>query len=633
MLLVNGTIFSIQVFLVERNVDNRVITQFTIPEGILLKGININDGNFSNLRWEVNAVKNVNYRAALTFEVVDDTKLPTSIIYDHTPSNKQSSLSTFLNTIKIDGTSKQTIIDIIGEEVPKFDQTAADVPVTPTGELTSENVQDSLEEHQSDIDSLDTRISANESNISSMETDIADLRVDVDNASDGLGNHKASQDLDLTNFDIIDVNLVDGRDVSVDGAKLDGIETGATADQDADEVPYDNTASGLTASNTQDAIDEVEDRVDTLEASPIHNPITIAADGVSDDALSVDGSQVLTANLATTGTDGLMSSGDKTKLDGIEASAKDDQVASEVPVTPVGNLMQTDVQAALAYLQSEIDAGGVGDNLGTHTATQNLNMATFEIINVGNVDGRDVSADGSKLDTIESNAKDDQDASEVSVAHTAVNYTPTGATVEGHIEGIDSELATSGDISTVTPQGDGSFRHTANSINTDISFELDIDLNNISIINSANSNTVNTISRYQQAITNQVSSTSNVTGVDLHQGGNNSINFRLGFTYEPTSTGDPYSENISGYYFHPGYSYEDCTIEVSASTNITWLSGGPGDIINWNRDTQSLNTNTFVFSHDSYNPYTITFQIKDGTGTLIHTINLSGELCLNSPCP
>lgn len=41
-----------------------------------------------------------------------------------------------------------------------------------------------------------------------------------------------------------------------------------------------------------------------------------------------------------------------------------------------------------------------GDNLGNHTATQNLNMGTFAITNVGNVDGVDVSVLKSDFDTL-----------------------------------------------------------------------------------------------------------------------------------------------------------------------------------------------------------------------------------------
>ena len=58
----------------------------------------------------------------------------------------------------------------------------------------------------------------------------------------------------------------------------------------------------------------------------------------------------------TTVLDGLMLSVDKSKLDSIEANAKDDQTASEVPVTPSGNLVADNVQSALQELQSGIDS-------------------------------------------------------------------------------------------------------------------------------------------------------------------------------------------------------------------------------------------------------------------------------------
>ena len=63
----------------------------------------------------------------------------------------------------------------------------------------------------------------------------------------------------------------DGVMSAEDKTKLDGIEANATADQSAAEVPYSNATSGLTATDVQAAIDEVEGRVDTLEAAPSGN--------------------------------------------------------------------------------------------------------------------------------------------------------------------------------------------------------------------------------------------------------------------------------------------------------------------------------------------------------------------------
>jgi len=58
---------------------------------------------------------------------------------------------------------------------------------------------------------------------------------------------------------------VDGRNVGTDGTKLDTIEDNAKDDQSAAEVPFDNTISGLTATNVKVAIDEVDGRLDTTE--------------------------------------------------------------------------------------------------------------------------------------------------------------------------------------------------------------------------------------------------------------------------------------------------------------------------------------------------------------------------------
>lgn len=72
----------------------------------------------------------------------------------------------------------------------------------------------------------------------------------------------------------------------------------------------------------------------------------------------------------TISTAGVMSSADKTKLDGIEVLAKDDQVASEVPVIATGfsgqlSATDTDVQTALATLDGIVIPDEVIENAGT----------------------------------------------------------------------------------------------------------------------------------------------------------------------------------------------------------------------------------------------------------------------------
>ncbi len=71
--------------------------------------------------------------------------------------------------------------------------------------------------------------------------------------------------------------------------------------------------------------------------------------GANDFSPAVDGV------LASGGESGDDSSGVGAKLDAIEAEAKDDQSASEVPFTPSGDLEATNVQAAIIEVRDEAD--------------------------------------------------------------------------------------------------------------------------------------------------------------------------------------------------------------------------------------------------------------------------------------
>ena len=116
---------------------------------------------------------------------------------------------------------------------------------------------------------------------------------------------------------IIGVN----RYTDAEKAKLAGIEIGATADQLASEVPYDNTASGMLATNVQEAINE-------LVAGKTNKATTLAGYGITDAY---------------------------TKIEVDNALALQNQ-ASEIAVTPQDNLSSTTVQLALEELQSDINA-------------------------------------------------------------------------------------------------------------------------------------------------------------------------------------------------------------------------------------------------------------------------------------
>ena len=82
-----------------------------------------------------------------------------------------------------------------------------------------------------------------------------------------------------------------------------------------------------------------DDSVNAATYQPLDSDLTTIA--------AANNGSVLAATTAS------FTTADETKLDGIETGATADQVASEVPFTPAGNLASTDVQAALQELDTE----------------------------------------------------------------------------------------------------------------------------------------------------------------------------------------------------------------------------------------------------------------------------------------
>ena len=106
---------------------------------------------------------------------------------------------------------------------------------------------------------------------------------------------------------------------------------------DSSNHSYDNTLSGLASTNTKEAIDEVEARLETAETS-----IT-----------SLNADQHTHSNkteldlITDAGSGEIITTVERTKLSGIEDNAKDDQNASEVPYdNTTSGLTATDTHAA-----------------------------------------------------------------------------------------------------------------------------------------------------------------------------------------------------------------------------------------------------------------------------------------------
>jgi hypothetical protein len=278
-------------------------------------------------------------------------------------------------------------------------------------------------------------------------------------------NNTAGNDVTITQASITDAGVM----ISADKSKLDSIEVNAKDDQNASEVPFMPNGS-ISANNVQDAIVEVRDEASNssgttnLSTTTTTNSVTIASDTGTD----------ATIFPATAAVAGIMSSSDKAKLDSLQANY-------------VG------VYANLAALQAAHPTGNDGewaiirdDNGGADFAAWDTGTSNWEVTDVDNITGQTnlgynstamngtvtsdtgsdavipsasttfaglmSSVDKSKLDSIEVNAKDDQNASEVP-------FTPDGSisatNVQDAIVEVRDEAAGVTDLSYTASPNDG----------------------------------------------------------------------------------------------------------------------------------------------------------------------------------
>jgi len=228
--------------------------------------------------------------------------------------------------------------------------------------------------------------------------------------------------LDLNNRNITGTGniaitgTIDGRDVSADGTKLDGIESGATADQTAAQIKtaYESNA------NTNNFADADVSKLSGIEP------------GATADQTAA---QIKTAYESNADTNAFTDA-DHTKLDGIETAADvtdtTNVVASLTAGTNVtisaGGVISSTASGGLAHVVDDTTpqlGGNLDLNINDITGTGNLNF-TGSVTLSGTVDGRDVAADGTKLDGIEASAD---------VTDTA-NVTAAGALMDSEVTNL-----------------------------------------------------------------------------------------------------------------------------------------------------------------------------------------------------
>ena len=151
---------------------------------------------------------------------------------------------------------------------------------------------------------------------------------------------------------------VDGRDVSVDGTKLDTCDTGAKDDQTAAEIRVlveSATDSNVFTDTDHTRLNAIEDNAtrDQTDAE-----IRTAVDAASDSNVFTDA--------------------DHTKLDGIDTGAKDDQTAAEIKTLIASSPLD----------DSHLAANSVGDSEIVTGALDNRYYTESELLTGGVLDGR-----------------------------------------------------------------------------------------------------------------------------------------------------------------------------------------------------------------------------------------------------
>lgn len=330
------------------------------------------------------------------------------------------------------------------------DQTAAEVAVTPTGNLSSADVQSALEEHQTDIDGLSS--GAADGVATAGTYDAINEEIDITVASPG------------TNFSIGVSALLDNTDAQAISLSNDTLSITGNASI-VDLSPYlDNTDTQLTQEQVEDFAGALFTGNTESLITSTYNDVTGKVDLTVEAALSnytndagfltseVDGSttnELQTISLATN-TLSLSNSGGSVDLSGY--------------------LDNTDAQT-LGLVTNTLSISG-GNSVDLSGYLDNTDAQDLSLI------GNTLSLTGDATSVDLSGYLDNTDAQAISLAGNTLSITGNASTVDlsGYLDNTDSQtLGVTGDDITLTNGGSVSVINTVES-NTAASTTITIDL-------------------------------------------------------------------------------------------------------------------------------------------------------------